>query len=172
MRTVLGSVALCVGGFLLLATLLTVTQWPGVALWLKLTIGCAGVVLVVAGLGLLTRKQADAGGRRAIIVLALAGGLAGLVFGLGSKNYAQGKYCGIEGHPPGYRLTVRIFGTVLHEETGPAVQHQEKGSRVTGPSQELETAMVCWELGLDAALIAAAAFAGGLLGLGLRRRTR
>jgi hypothetical protein len=171
MRTVLGSAVLIVGGFLLLATLLTVTQWPGVALWVKLAGGGGGVVLAVAGVVLLLGQRREAG-RRVVVLLTFVGGLAGMGFALGSKNHQLGKYCGMVGAPGGYRLTVRAFGKVLHEETGPAVRREEGGETVVGPSAELETKMVCWELGLDVVLIAAGAFLGGVLGLGIRYLAR
>jgi len=48
MRTVFGSVALIVGGFLLLATLLTAIQFPGVSIWVKIGSGCLTVAFTIA----------------------------------------------------------------------------------------------------------------------------
>jgi len=48
MRTVFGSVALIVGGFLLLATLLTAVQFPGVSMWVKVATACLAVVFAIA----------------------------------------------------------------------------------------------------------------------------
>jgi hypothetical protein len=91
-------------------------------------------------------------------------GLLGFGLAVGSKNHALGKYCGIEGRTGEYTLTVRILGSVLHEETGPAVRQGEPGNTVVGPSRELETAMAWWEVGLDAALVAAGSLAGATVG--------
>ena len=172
MRAVFGSVALIVGGFLLLATLLTAVQFPGVSMWVKVATACLAVVFAIASFILLIGKTVGSSRRRLIVVLSVVTGFAGLVFAIASKNHDLGKYCGIEGHDHAYKLTVRVFGMVLHEESGPAVEHREAGNAVIGPSQDLETKMVCWELGLDAALIAGGAFLGGLLGVVIQHLTK
>jgi hypothetical protein len=158
MRTILGSAALCVGGFLVLAALFTSRKLPDISAGVGIASGCLAVVLIVAGIVLL--RKGNARTRGLVVGLALLGGIVGFVFAVGSKNYAMGKYCGIEGRDQTYTLMVRIFGAVLHEETSPAVHHGEPGKTVIGPSRELETAMAWWEVGLDAALVAA----GGLIG--------
>jgi hypothetical protein len=164
MRTVLGSVALSVGGFLALFTILTVNK-SNASGNVPLTSGGGAAFLTIAGLFLLLWRN-HSPSRRWIVVPSLVGALAGLVFAMGSKNYEFGKHCGIEASGnQTYKLTVRAFGKVRHEESGPAVQRQEEGSTITGPSQELETTMAWWELELDIGLIGAGAFLGGILGL-------
>jgi len=165
MRTVLGSVALSVGVFLLLGTLLTARQFPGISKGVMFTSSALAVILAAAGFVLLLGNKSGLPGQRLIVVLSLVAGLAGLLFAVASKSHNFGKYCGIEGRNLTFKLTVRLFGTVLHEETGPAVQQQGAGGTLIGPSQDLETKMVIWELGLDAALIAGGTFLGGLLGV-------
>lgn len=162
MRTVLGSAAMCVGGFLGLAAIFTALKVPGISVWVGIASGCLATVLSIAGAVLLRKCAAP---RRGLVVtLALLGGFAGFAFAVGSKNSALGKYCGIEGRDQAYTLTVRILGTVLHEETGPAVQQGQPGNSVIGPSRQLETAMAWWEVGLDAALVAVGAFVGATVG--------
>ena len=120
----------------------------------------------------LVRRSSGGTPRRGLaIALALLGGVVGFAFAVGSKNHALGKYCGIEGRNQAYTLTVRIFGTVLHEETGPAVQQGEPGKSVVGPSRELDTAMAWWELGLDTGLVAAGALVGATVGAVFGRPT-
>jgi hypothetical protein len=173
MRTVFGAVALTVGGFLLLFTILGTLHVVGGPLGVSLASGCLAVLLAIASFVLLFGKN-DGPARRSVILLpSFASGLAGFLLAIGSKNHDLGKYCGIEsaGNQT-YQLTVRVFGTVLDEESGPAVERLEAGNTVIGPSVNLVTKMVCWELGLDVAAIAAGSFLGGLLGLGICHLTR
>src|SRR4051794_18948372 len=97
MRTLFGSVALSVGGFLLLATFLTALQFPGVSPWVTITSGSLAAMLGIAGAVLLLRKDGGEPRRWVIVSLALLTGVAGLVFAIGSKNHPLGKHCGIEG---------------------------------------------------------------------------
>jgi hypothetical protein len=162
MRTVLGSAVVCVGGFLVLAAIFTALKVPGISVWVGIASGCLAAVFSVAGAVLL--RKGGTPRRGLVVTLALLGGVVGFAFAVGSKNSALGKYCGIEGRNQAYILTVRIFGTILHEETGPAVQQGEPGKSVIGPSRELDTAMAWWEVGLDTALVAAGAFVGATVG--------
>lgn len=173
MRTVFGSVALCVGGLLVLLTLLGAVQSPAVAPGVCLASGGLAAVLVIASFLLLRGKKPEPAGRRVILLPSLGAGLAALILAIGSKDHALGKYCGIEAAGNhSYRLLVRVLGTVLHDERGQAVQRQEAGNTITGPPPDLETRMACWEFGLDAAAVAGGAFLGGLLGIAIRLLTR
>jgi hypothetical protein len=163
MRTVLGAAALCVGGFLVLAAIFMALQVPGVSVGVSVVSGCLAAALLGVG-AVFLRRKGGASRRGLALALAVFGGVAGFAFAVGSKNYAIGKYCGIEGRNHAYTLTVRIFGSVLHEETGPAVQQGQPGNSVIGPSRELETAMAWWEVGLDATLVAAGAIVGATVG--------
>jgi hypothetical protein len=163
MRTVLGAAAIWVGGFLVLVALFAAAKVPDISAGVGIAAGSLAVVLGVGG-ALLLRKGSRTG-RGLAVGLAFLGGAVGFAFAVGSKNHALGKYCGIEGRNQAYTLTVRIFGTVLHEETGPAVRGGEPGNTVVGPSRELETAMAWWELGLDVALVAAGALVGATGGV-------
>jgi hypothetical protein len=148
MRTLLGAVALTVGGFLLPLIILAANQFPVIPTGVYLASGGLAVALTVTGFLLL--RGSGPSGRWAVIVSTLGGGLAGLVLAFASK------YVGIEGSENA-RLTVRVFKSVLEE--------------VRGPALDLETRMVCWELGLDSAFIAVGALLGGLLGVVIRRLT-
>ena len=169
MRTIIGSAALCVGGFLILAALFAALKLPDISAWVSIASGSLAAALVVAGAVLLWNDTAP---KRGLAVgLAILGSVVGFGYAVGSKNSALGKYCGIEGRNQAYTLTVRIFGSTLHEETGPAVRQGEPGNSVVGPSRELETAMAWWEVSLDTALVAAGALVGASLGAVIGRLT-
>src|SRR4026209_581720 len=121
MRTIVGSVALCVGGFLLVATVFIAIQFPSVPKWVSIASGCTAIAFIIASVILLSRLEGESPGRGMIVLPALCLGFAGFIFAVGSKNYDFGKHCWIEGRNEVYVLTIRIFGSILHEESGAAV---------------------------------------------------
>src|SRR6266487_610888 len=83
--------------------------------------------------------KSKSSGRRVNVVPALITALAGLVFGVASKEYDLAKHYGIEGRNQVCVHSIRIFGSIFHEESGAAVEQQEAGRTITGPAHDLET---------------------------------
>src|SRR5260370_31678947 len=110
MRTLLGSVALMVGGFLAIGTVFVALDYPGADRWVLVASGSLAVLLLGTSVFFVLAKRGESSRAWVIAVPAVAAGLAGLVLGI-SRYF---KYCGIATRNQGYRLTVRVFDQVLH----------------------------------------------------------
>ena len=102
----------------------------------------------------------------------LGAGVLGFVVFIFTSNIGIDGGHTIEGGTAGYKLTVRVLGAVLHEDTSPAVDRTDSRiGKFIGPSSALDLKMQLWGLGIGLAYVILASVIGAFLGTAMCRLT-
>jgi hypothetical protein len=167
MRTVVGATTLAAGGLIWLDTVLVALTHPHAAGWLLAATGGLTAFLLLASFLLLRGKKGAPPGRWLIVVASSGAGLVGFILALvtaGSGIMARGDEMVDGKRVQSYELKVHLFGKVLYQEIGPAVEWTGKDGTYTGPSEGLETLMLAAGWSLAATYMVLFALLGAVLG--------